>query len=95
MKILIVTTLLISCAVTATHQKQLKKEQRRELHRAVAEAGRLWGAREEAKYWKGMARRMVWEVECIPLVGGKENRRFNRPDDPTTIVNDPGAYWYS
>lgn len=95
MKIIIVATLLISCAVTITHQKELKKAQNRELHRAVAEQGRLWGAREEAKYWKVMAQRMVREVECIPLVGGKENRKYNRHEDPSSVVNDPGAYWYS
>jgi len=49
----------------------------------------------EARQWKDMAEDMVREVECIPLVGGKENRRFNRHDDPSTTVNDPERYWYS
>lgn len=48
----------------------------------------------EAQQWKDMAEDMVREVECIPLVGGKENRRFNRHDDPSTTVNDPERYWY-
>ena len=95
MKILIVATLAVSTAITVVHQKQLKNAQNRELHRAVAEQGRLWGAREEAKYWKSMAEGMVRDVECIPLVGGPENRRFNRPEDPSTKVNDPGRFWYS
>lgn len=49
----------------------------------------------EAYHWKRMAEDMVRDVECIPLVGGKENRRFNRHDDPSTVVNDPERFWYS
>lgn len=49
----------------------------------------------DALRWKGMTEDIVREVECIPLVGGKENRRFNRHEDPSTIVNDPERYWYS
>ena len=65
------------------------------LHKNVKAAGKLWGARQEAAYWKDMAQRMTREVECIPLVGGKENRRYNRYEDPSSTVNDPERYWYS
>jgi len=49
----------------------------------------------EARYWKSLAEEMIKEVECIPLVGGRENRKYNRWDDPSTTVNDPERYWYS
>lgn len=95
MKILIATTLVVCTAITVVHQKQLRAEQHLAKHARVAEAGRLWGVKEEAKYWKGMAQRMVREVECIPLVGGPENRKYNRHEDPSSVVNDPGRFWYS
>jgi hypothetical protein len=48
-----------------------------------------------ANQWKDVVEDMVREVECIPLVGGKENRRYNRHEDPMSTVNDPFRYWYS
>jgi len=95
MKILIATTLVVCTAITVVHQKQLRTEQHLAKHERVNTAGHLWGAREEAKYWKRMAEGMVREVECIPLVGGPENRKYNRPEDPSSVVNDPGRFWYS
>jgi len=88
MKILIVATLAVSTAITAVHQEQLRTEQRIAKHERVEQASRIW-------YWKSMAEDMVRSVECIPLVGGKENRRYNRPEDPSSVVNDPGRFWYS
>lgn len=99
MKTIIAATLVISSAVTGVYQHTQYKNSlaaaRAALQDRVAAQGKLWGAREEAKYWKRMAEGMVREVECIPLVGGKENRRYNRYDDPSTIVNDPERFWYS
>lgn len=88
MKILIVATLAVSTAITVVHQKQLRTEQRIALHERVNAAAQVW-------YWRGMAESMVREVECIPLVGGPENRKYNRPEDPSSVVNDPGRFWYS
>jgi hypothetical protein len=99
MKTIIVMTLVVSSAVTGIYQHTQYQSSltaaRKALHERVAHAGRLYGAKQEAAYWKGMAERMTREVECIPLVGGKENRRFNRHEDPSTVVNDPGRFWYS
>lgn len=99
MKTIIVMTLVASSVVTGIYQHtqymNSRAAARTALHDRVAAQGKLWGARQEAAYWKDMAERMTREVECIPLVGGKENRKYNRHDDPSSVVNDPGAYWYS
>lgn len=88
MKILIAATLVACTAITAVHSKQLRTEQRLDKREKNEAALKAW-------YWKGMAEAMVKEVECIPLVGGKENRKYNRHEDPTSVVNDPERYWYS
>jgi len=99
MKTIIVMTLVVSSVVTGIYQHTQYRNsltaERAALTAKVKAQGRLWGAKQEAAYWKDMAERMTREVECIPLVGGKKNRRFNNPRQPDSFVNDPGAYWYS
>lgn len=91
-KVLIAIFVLAAGHLALSYQPQTSQSAGQYIRWLNSELTRVGG---EARQWKDMAEDMVRDVECIPLVGGKENRRFNRQDDPSTVVNDPERFWYS
>lgn len=64
--------------------------------RVVAESER-WGNRWEADYWKKLAEDLVRNVECRPYMGPgtRHGPRYDDPNNPDMVINDPYRYWYS
>ena len=68
MKTIIVMTLVVSSVVTGIYQHTQYRNsltaERAALTAKVKAQGRLWGAKQEAAYWKDMAERMTREVDA-------------------------------
>ena len=94
-KVTVIIAFLVGGGITHLYHEQQPKTSQATQHYIRWLNSEVYRTSGEAHHWKGMAEKMVREVECIPLVGGKENRRYNRHEDPMSTVNDPFRYWYS